>query len=163
MGNRNYKSIVTKSAVTLSTVVIRPTLKHHKPMPRRASPQLITLILDEIILLIFFRYPFSLIVNLECSLDRRNLSPINGNRLIAYLRELCCTTLGIPGRQSLRNAERGLLIIPFARATIKQNRAFTAVDPRSGMGYLWHCDCSLGFPLTLFCSSKNSFLTVLIL
>src|SRR6218665_2459587 len=32
-----------------------------------------------------------------------------------YLRDLCCTTMGIPGRRSLRSTERRrFLIVPFA-------------------------------------------------
>src|SRR6218665_3515837 len=31
----------------------------------------------------------------------------------AYLPDLCCTTMGIPGRQSLRSTERAFLVVPF--------------------------------------------------
>src|SRR5688572_32615153 len=47
----------------------------------------------------------------------------------AYLRDLCCPTLGAPGRRSLRSTERGVLKVPFARTANKQNRAFSVVDP----------------------------------
>jgi len=47
----------------------------------------------------------------------------------AYLRDLCCPTLGSPGRRSLRSTERGVLMVPFARTATKQNRAFTVVGP----------------------------------
>ena len=47
-----------------------------------------------------------------------------------YLRGLCCTTMGIPSRRSLRSAERGFLIVPFARTTTtKQNRSFSTDGP----------------------------------
>ena len=32
----------------------------------------------------------------------------------AYLRDLCHTTMGIPGRPSLRSTQQGLLLVPFA-------------------------------------------------
>src|SRR6218665_4219107 len=32
----------------------------------------------------------------------------------AYLRDLCHTTMEIPGRRSLRSTEQGLLLVPFA-------------------------------------------------
>ena len=57
----------------------------------------------------------------------------------AYLRDLCCPTLGAPGRRSLRSTERGVLMVPFARTATKQNRAFSVVGPS-----LWN-----GLPLTL--------------
>ena len=57
----------------------------------------------------------------------------------AYLRDLCCPTLGAPGRRSLRSTERGVLMVPFARTATKQNRAFSVVGPS-----LWN-----GLPLML--------------
>ena len=42
----------------------------------------------------------------------------------AYLRDLCHTTVGIPGRRSLRSTEQGLLLVQFAHTAIMQNRAF---------------------------------------
>src|SRR6218665_2222697 len=36
----------------------------------------------------------------------------------AYLRDLCHTTTGIPGRRSLRSTGKGLLLVPFAHTAI---------------------------------------------
>src|SRR6218665_3769127 len=47
----------------------------------------------------------------------------------AYLRDLCHTTMGIPGRRSLHSTEQGLLLVPFAHTAIMQNRAFSVVGP----------------------------------
>src|SRR6218665_3272704 len=47
----------------------------------------------------------------------------------SYLRDLCHTTVGIPGRPSLRSTEQGLLLVPFAHTAIMQNRAFSVVGP----------------------------------
>src|SRR6218665_181646 len=66
----------------------------------------------------------------------------------AYIRDLCHTTMGIPGRRSLRSTEQGLLLVPFAHTAIMQNRAFSV--PRFGMGYLWRSDFSLGLSLAPF-------------
>src|SRR6218665_2055991 len=65
----------------------------------------------------------------------------------AYLRDLCCTTLGVPDCRSLRSTEQGflsslLVIVPFA-AQEQQNRAFSVVC--SEMGNHWHYSCSLEF------------------
>jgi len=58
---------------------------------------------------------------------------------LAYLRDLCCTTMRMPGLHSLHSNEQGFLIIPFAHTTTKQNHAFSVVDP-----LLWN-----GLSLTL--------------
>jgi len=47
----------------------------------------------------------------------------------AYLRDPCCTTMGIPGRRCLRSTELYVLIGPFARTATKTNRAFSVVGP----------------------------------
>ena len=47
----------------------------------------------------------------------------------AYFRDLCHTTMGIPGRRSLRSTEHGLLLIQFAHTEIMQNSAFSVVSP----------------------------------
>src|SRR6218665_4160702 len=47
----------------------------------------------------------------------------------AYLRDLCHTTMGIPGRRFLRSTEQGLLLIPFAHTAIIQNLAFSVFFP----------------------------------
>src|SRR6218665_3412394 len=47
----------------------------------------------------------------------------------AYLRDLCRTTMGIPGRRSLRSTEQGLLLVPSAHTATMQNRAFSVVGP----------------------------------
>src|SRR6218665_3525442 len=45
----------------------------------------------------------------------------------AYLRDLSHTTMGIPGRRSLRSTEQGLVLVPFAHTATMQNRAFSVV------------------------------------
>ena len=57
----------------------------------------------------------------------------------AYLSELCSPSLSIRSLRSLRSAEQGLLTVPFARTSIKQNRAFSVVGP-----LIWN-----SLPLTL--------------
>ena len=56
----------------------------------------------------------------------------------AYLSELCSPTLSARGSRSLRSVEQGLLSVPFARTSTRQNRAFSVVGPRSGMASPWH-------------------------
>ena len=51
-----------------------------------------------------------------------------------YLRELCCTTLSAGGSRSLRSSEQGLLQVPFARTSIRQNRAFSVLGPSTWNG-----------------------------
>jgi len=48
---------------------------------------------------------------------------------LAYLQDLCCTTLGTRGRSSLRSLEQGLLFVPFARTSATQACAFSVVGP----------------------------------
>src|SRR6218665_3245559 len=48
---------------------------------------------------------------------------------LTHLRGLCCTTMGIPGRRSLRSTKCSFLIVPFAHTTTKQNHAFSVVGP----------------------------------
>ena len=60
----------------------------------------------------------------------------------AYLRDLCCTTMEILGRRSLRSTGRGFLIVPFAHTTTKQNCAFSVVGKEYqtrpfNIQYLW--------------------------
>ena len=59
----------------------------------------------------------------------------------AYLSELCYSSSSLSTRslRSLRSAEQGLLTVPFARTSTKQNRAFSVVGP-----LIWNC-----LPLTL--------------
>src|SRR5688572_31540994 len=52
----------------------------------------------------------------------------------AYLRELCCPVLSSMGSRSLRSPEQGLLLVPFARTSTTQNRAFSVVDPLTWNG-----------------------------
>src|SRR5688572_23339950 len=47
----------------------------------------------------------------------------------AYLRELCCPVLSARGSRSLRSSEQGLLLVPFARTSTMQNRAFSVRGP----------------------------------
>ena len=47
----------------------------------------------------------------------------------AYLRDLCCPTLGTRGRSSLCSLEQGLLFVPFARTSTTQACAFSVVGP----------------------------------
>src|SRR6218665_3148136 len=68
----------------------------------------------------------------------------------AYHRDLCHTTMGIPGRRSLRSTEQGLLLVPFAHTAIMQNRALSVVGPS-----LWN---GLSLALRLFTRiASNSF------
>ena len=48
----------------------------------------------------------------------------------AYLRDLCCITMGIPGRRSIPT-ERGFLIVPFVHTTTKQWLAIRTGDELS--------------------------------
>src|SRR6218665_1963478 len=68
----------------------------------------------------------------------------------AYLRDLCHTTMGIPGRRSLRSTEQVLLLVPFATLQLCRIAPSQLLAPRFGMGYLWRSDCSLGLSLTPF-------------
>ena len=52
----------------------------------------------------------------------------------AYLRELCCPVVSARGSQSLRSSEQGLLLIPFARTSTMQKRAFFVVGPSTWNG-----------------------------
>jgi len=47
-----------------------------------------------------------------------------------YLIDLYWPVLGARGSQPLRYAERGVLVVPFARTVAMQNRAFSVVGPR---------------------------------
>src|SRR6218665_173676 len=60
----------------------------------------------------------------------------------AYLRELCCPIICPIGSRSLRSSDQGLLCLPFARTSIRQNRAFPVVGPSTWNG--------LPFELRLF-------------
>ena len=51
-----------------------------------------------------------------------------------YLTELCSPTLSARGSRSLRSVEHGLLSVPFARTSTKQNRAFSVVGPSTWNG-----------------------------
>jgi len=55
---------------------------------------------------------------------------------LVYLRDLCRTTFSDLRRHFLRSTEQGFLIVPFARTTTKQNRAFSLVGPLSRLGHL---------------------------
>jgi len=44
-----------------------------------------------------------------------------------YLRELCCSMLGVWGRCCLRSTELGVLLVPFASTSNRQNRPFLVV------------------------------------
>src|SRR6218665_805462 len=48
----------------------------------------------------------------------------------AYLRDLGRPVSGAQGRGSLRSAERGILVVPFARTASMQNRSFSVAGPR---------------------------------
>src|ERR1700733_5416473 len=70
-----------------------------------------------------------------------------------YLQELCGTILSAGGSRSLRSFEQGLIQVPFARTSIRQNRAFSVLGPsslRPGIGSLWSYVFSRG--LSHLCS-----------
>src|SRR6218665_3154383 len=46
-----------------------------------------------------------------------------------YLLELCCRPLSAMSSRSLRSSQQGLLIVPFARTSTEQIRAFSVVRP----------------------------------
>src|SRR6218665_1156133 len=46
-----------------------------------------------------------------------------------YLRELCCPLHSAMSSRSLRSSQQGLLLVPFARNSAKQSRAFSVVGP----------------------------------
>src|SRR3984885_4286255 len=56
-----------------------------------------------------------------------------------YLQELCRTVLSDGGTRSLRSSEQGLLQVPFARTSTRQNHAFSVLGPS-----IWN-----GLPLEL--------------
>ena len=45
-----------------------------------------------------------------------------------YLQELCCST-SILDHRPLRSAQKGLLLVPFARTATMQHRAFSVIGP----------------------------------
>jgi len=53
----------------------------------------------------------------------------------AYLRQLCCPIIGPIGSQSLCSSDQGLLRLPFARSSIRQNRAFSVAGPSTWNGF----------------------------
>src|SRR6218665_3676252 len=46
-----------------------------------------------------------------------------------YLCELCCPLLSAMSSRSLRSSQQGLFLVPFARTSTKQSRAFSVVGP----------------------------------
>src|SRR6218665_633373 len=46
-----------------------------------------------------------------------------------YLREICCPLHSAMSSRSLRSSQQGLLLVPFARTSAKQSRAFSVVGP----------------------------------
>src|SRR6218665_3397328 len=50
------------------------------------------------------------------------------------LRELCCPPLSAMSSRSLRSSQQGLLLVPFARTSTKQIRAFSVVGPSTWNG-----------------------------
>src|SRR6218665_3096915 len=51
-----------------------------------------------------------------------------------YLRELCCPLHSAISSRSLRSSQQGLLLVPFARTSAKQSRAFSVVGPSISNG-----------------------------
>src|SRR6218665_363687 len=51
-----------------------------------------------------------------------------------YLRELCCPTLSAMSSRSLRSSQPGFLLVPIARTSTKQIRAFSVVGPSTWKG-----------------------------
>ena len=56
----------------------------------------------------------------------------------AYLRELCCSTQDVQGRRSLRSSVQGELLVPYARTSIRQRRAFSVAGPSTWNGLPLH-------------------------
>src|SRR6218665_2072583 len=54
--------------------------------------------------------------------------------LHVYLRELCCPPLSAMSSRSLRSSQQGFLLVPFARTSTKQIRAFSVVGPSNWNG-----------------------------
>src|SRR6218665_934538 len=52
----------------------------------------------------------------------------------SYLRELCCSTVTIQRRISLRSSARAELLVPRMRTVIRQRRAFSVAGPTSWNG-----------------------------
>ena len=46
-----------------------------------------------------------------------------------YLRELCCSTLGVLRRSTLRSANQIELLVPRARTAMRQRRSFSVAGP----------------------------------
>src|SRR6218665_3804529 len=53
---------------------------------------------------------------------------------LVYLRELCCPPLSAMISRSLRSSQQGLLLVPLARTSTKQIRAFSVVGPSTWNG-----------------------------
>src|SRR6218665_1679489 len=51
-----------------------------------------------------------------------------------YLCELCCPLHSPMSSRSLRSSQQGLLLVPFARTSIKQSRALSVVGPPIWIG-----------------------------
>src|SRR6218665_1128505 len=51
-----------------------------------------------------------------------------------YLRALCCPPLSAMSSRSLRSSQQGLLLVPFARTSTQQIRAFSVVGPSTWNG-----------------------------
>src|SRR6218665_262565 len=51
-----------------------------------------------------------------------------------YLRELCCHPLSAMSSRSFRSSQQGLLLVPFARTSTEQIRAFSVVVPSTWNG-----------------------------
>src|SRR6218665_1103624 len=81
-----------------------------------------------------------------------------------YLLELCCVPLSAISSRSLRSSQQGLLLVPFARTSTKQIRAFSVVGPLTWNGPLLNF-AFLTEPLHLrfFLALRLLCLTVLVL
>lgn len=51
-----------------------------------------------------------------------------------YLRELCCSTLNVQRRGSLRSSSQVELIVPHSRTSMRQHRAFSVAGPAAWNG-----------------------------
>ena len=77
-----------------------------------------------------------------------------------YLQELCRTVLSAGGTRSLRSSEQGLLQVPFARTSTRQNRAFSVLGPSTwnGLPLELHVRLLPRFIPSLFLSSLKTVL-----
>src|SRR6218665_2964704 len=79
----------------------------------------------------WFPYPQRIVYRISALVRRcrEGLAP-------SYLRELCCSTVTIQRRISLRSSAQAELLVPRTRTVIRQRRAFSMAGPTARNGLL---------------------------